>query len=45
MESKCPDEPVHSQDYLNLRILRMLECTFSLDTAHLMRRGTKLNIN
>ena len=35
MESKCPDETAHVQDDLNLRILRMFECTFSLESAHI----------
>ena len=36
MESKGPgDNFAHAQDDLNLRILRMLESTFSLVAAHL----------
>ena len=33
-ESKCPDETVHVQDDVNLRILLMFEGIFSLDMAY-----------
>ena len=36
MESKCPWYFAHAQEDLNLRILRMLDGTFLLDTAHIL---------
>ena len=35
MESKCPDEFAHVQDDVKPHILRMLEGTFSFNTAHI----------
>ena len=36
MDSKCPWYFAHAQEDLNLRILRMLDGTFLLDTAHIL---------
>ena len=35
MESKCPDETAHAQNDVNAHILRMFECSFPLDAAHI----------
>ena len=36
MESKCPDETAHVQDYINRSILRMFKGIVSLDAANFM---------
>ena len=43
MESNCPDETLHMREInLNMCILHMFECTFSLDMADMKQGGRYL---